>query len=246
MRNTVAAIVMFLSIPLIHCENLIYDRFESGRIDTAIWQVTIDGDFESVAVDVVDIDPSDSVDYRLRFQANTLYTSTPMKYLGVRATEAIDLSNPKVITCEIDWNDQANGSYLTASIYVCPTTSENPREEPDWVAIEYTGVPPGRNLRTSVRLKTGGSLRNLYEDWGPRDGNNRPLGKPVGNKTHTVRLIISQESIQVLEDGVEIVPSTGYHFDFDQAFVYLQMSSGTNYPSREIYFDNFLVTQGTD
>ena len=237
---------MFLSISLIFWENLLHDDFESGHINTAIWQITIDGDFKLIAVDVIDVDTSDSSDHRLRLQANTLYTSTPLKYLGVRTKEAIDLTKPKDIICEIDWNEQKNGSYLAAAIYLCPRKSNNPRKESDWFVFEYTGVPPGRNLRTNVRISTGGSIKNLYEDWGPRDENNRPLGRPAGNTPHKVRIAVSKERIRVMENGVELLSSTNHQFNVDQLYVYLQMSTGTNYPSREIYFDNFLVTQGTE
>ena len=96
---------------------------------------------------------------------------------------------------------------------------DNPRKEPDWVAFEYTGVPPGRNLRANVWFRAGGSLKVLYEDWGPRDENNRPLGRPIGEKSHRIQLVVSKDSIQVFEDGSELFSSANHQSEHDQAFV---------------------------
>jgi hypothetical protein len=46
-----------------------------------------------------------------------------------------------------------------------------------------------------------------------------------------------------LEDGVELC-SSDRHLGLETAYVYLRMSTGTDYPSRELYFDNFVISRG--
>ena len=45
----------------------------------------------------------------------------------------------------------------------------------------------------------------------------------------------------MLQDGDETYSLSNHNLNFTTAYIYLQMSSGTNYPSREVYFDNILV-----
>jgi hypothetical protein len=47
--------------------------------------------------------------------------------------------------------------------------------------------------------------------------------------------------MQVIQDDEEIFPLSKHNLNFTTAYIYLQISSGANYPSREIYFDNIVV-----
>ena len=224
-------------------EPLFYDGFEDGSLDTAKWEAVSDGDFEHKVIDVFDVDSSETTDYRLRLSASTIGTSDPMKYLGVRCRTVIDFRSAKTITFAIDWNDQQNGSYLSAAVYLCPTICDNPKKEANWQAFEYTGVPPGRNLRTNIWAQTGNFLRVQYEDWGPRDSKGRPTGRPIGNMSHTICITLDEKHITVSEDGEVIYPQSMHYQNFTTAYIYLQMSSGTNYPNRVIYFDDVVVME---
>ncbi len=240
MKRALAAgcgLALLLLAPWLRAEEgAIYDDFAGGRLDTSRWSVTAEGDFKAVVVTVAG--------GRLRLHADTRDTSFSMKHLGLRSKEALDLGVPTTISWDLDWNDQRNGSYLTAGVYLCPSIRNNPRQEPDWLAFQYSGVPPGRNLRTDVQLQTHGSLKKLYEDWGPRDEQGRPLGRPIGAGRHTLRLDIREGALRVREDGVELCSFPPGTVPFRSAYLYLQMASGPGYPARELYFDNVSVTAG--
>ncbi len=220
---------------------LFYDNFEQGQLDMSRWEITSEGDFAEATVDVVDIDPSEDTDYRLRLRAKTIGTSDPLKYLGVRSLEKIDLTSSLVIKFDLDWNNQPNGCYLTASVYLCPIISNNPKGEDNWLKFEYAGVPPGRNVSTRVQQRVDGLNQILYEDRGPYDSQGKPLGQTLGSNKHIIELILNKDRVFVFQDGVEIYSSSIVNVNFTTAFIYLQMSSGTNYPSREVYFDNIIV-----
>ena len=60
------------------------EDFEKGELNLSRWEVTYNGDFADAVVDVVDVSPGEDTDHRLRLRANTIGTSDPLKYLGVR------------------------------------------------------------------------------------------------------------------------------------------------------------------
>jgi hypothetical protein len=220
---------------------IIQDDFQEGGLDLSQWEQTSDGDFSKMIVDVQDVDPTKKTDFRLRLLANTIGTSDPVKSLGVMNKTLIDFSQGVMISFDLDWNNQRNGCYLTASMYLCPAKSKNPKKEKDWVKFEYVGVPPGQNVRTNIWANISGALKQLYTDWGPRDPDGRPQGIPKGHINHNIRILLDVSNIQIFEDGNELYPLSPHNLNFTTAYLYLQMSSGTNYPSREVYFDNLLV-----
>jgi hypothetical protein len=109
------------------------DNFSDGTLNPQLWQITREGDFKESVIDAYDIDPTENVDFRLRLRANTIGTrDDTVKFHGVRSLYNVDFSEGKEISFDIDWNNQSNGCYLTASVYLCPTaTNGNPREEKD-------------------------------------------------------------------------------------------------------------------
>lgn len=239
-----AALVWFLVLgfrPAAESPVVFQESFDQGSLDSARWELTIDGDFAEVVVDVCDVDPSEDADYRLRLRADTVGTSNPLKFLGVRSRNEFDFSTGRAVSFDLDWNDQSNGCYLTASLYLCPTVSSNPSNESNWLKFEYVGVPPGRNVRINVWEKVDGAVKQLHTDWGPSDEDGRPMGKPLGLDSHRVEMFVGDESLTVLQDSEEILRLSKHDLNFTKAYIYLQMSSGTNYPTREVYFDNILV-----
>lgn len=95
-----------------------------------LWQITREGDFKESMIDVYDADPTENVDFRLRRRANTIGTrDDTVKFHGVRSRYIVNFSDAKEISFDLDWNNQSNGCYLTASLYLCPTmTSGNPEK----------------------------------------------------------------------------------------------------------------------
>lgn len=214
------------------------DNFEQGQLDSRQWKITRDGDFAKTIVEVYDPDPSEKAHYVLRLCANTIGTSDDtVKFYGVRSSQQIDFTKEKTISFDLDWNNQTNGSYLTAGIYLCPAaTKVNPRKESDWLALQYVGVPPGKNARFQIMKKSGGSLHSLFtEGW--------PSQQRTGRKISLqhVELIINENSLKVIENGQELFAAENHGLNFTKGYLYLQMSSHSNYPSREIYFDNIVV-----
>ena len=147
---------------------LLQDDFSGGALDEAVWVHTVQSDFQTEVVEVAD--------GRLRMAAATIGTDDQtVKFHGVRTAEPLTrISGGVAISLDIDWNDQANGCYMTAGLYLCPTVAENPREEEYWLRLQYIGVPPGKNGRCLVSVKTvdyerrllhpGGAIYGLQED----------------------------------------------------------------------------------
>ena len=239
--SLIAVSVFTACQPVVQSTLLFREDFEKGSLDLSRWDITTEGDFAEVVVDVVDINPDEKTDYGLRLRAGTIDTTDPLKYLGVRSIDTIDFEAPSVLSFDLDWNNQANGSYLTASVYLCPTVSNNPKEEDNWVKFEYIGVPPGKNVRINIWAKEDGMVRTLHTDWGPRDKADRPIGLTLGTSSHHISMYLDTENLRVLQDDTEIFPASAHNLIFNIAYIYLQMSSGTNYPPREVYFDNIMV-----
>ncbi len=214
------------------------DDFNEGGLDLTQWGMTSLNDFAEMIIDVYDVAPTEETDYRLRLRANTIGTSDKtVKFLGVRSLQKIDFLQEKVISFDLDWNNQANGCYLTAGMYLCPVaTDANPRDEPNWIALKYVGVPPGKNVRFQVAKKIDGVLRPLFNEGWPDE---QRTGREIANQY--VELFIDQSSLKLLENGKELFSTENHGINFTQAYLYLQMSSHSNYPSREVYFDNIVV-----
>jgi len=214
------------------------DNFSDGTINPKVWQITREGDFKESRIDVYDADPTENVDFRLRLRANTIGTrDDTVKFHGVRSVEKINFSEGKEISFDIDWNNQSNGCYLTASLYLCPTvTSGNPREEKDWLKFEYVGVPPGRNARCVIARKSDGKVKYLYTEGWPEQ---QRTGRHIAYQR--IKIILDNKSLKIIENEREIYSSQSHGLEFISAYIYLQMSSHSNYPARELYFDNVVT-----
>ena len=217
------------------------DNFSEGVLDAAKWHITRQGDFRESMVDVYDVDHTDGVDYRLRLRADTIGTADDtVKFHGVRAVKKIDFGKETAISFSLDWNNQKNGSYLTAGVYLCPTiTDGNPKNEESWLKFEYVGVPPGHNARAVVAIRTNRRMTQPYTEGWPKQ---QRTGRRVGNQQ--VTLVLAGKHLRVIENNQEIYNSELRDLSFAAGYLYLQMSTHSNYPAREIYFDNIVVGDG--
>lgn len=213
------------------------DNFNGGCLNPEIWQITREGDFKESTVDVFDVAPTGNGDYRLRLRMNTIGTKDDtVKFHGVRSVEKVNFRDGKEISFDLDWNNQSNGCYLTASVYLCPTaTNGNPGEEKDWLKFEYVGVPPGRNARCVITAKREGNVKYLYTEGWPE----QRCGRHIAYQR--IKIVLNNKSLKVIENGTEIYCTPSQGLEFTSAYLYLQMSSHSNYPAREIYFDNVVV-----
>jgi len=213
------------------------ETFSEPRIDPGRWQVTADGDFREWGVQVAEL-PQGLGSGRLGVRADTRGSSDQtVKVLGVRSVPLIDLDREVRISVDLDWNEQANGSYLSAAIVLSPSsTSQSPFDAPDWLKVEYVGVPPGRNARMVVGLKQGGHERTLENEGWPVRGRE---GRRIGVQ-HLV-IVCRRGALQVWENERLMYESKEKVIGFGGAYLYLQMSSHSNYPARTVYFDNVRV-----
>lgn len=213
------------------------DTFDHGSLNPQRWQITREGDFKESIIDVYDADPTENVDYRLRLRANTIGTKDDtVKFHGVRSVEKMNFSDEKETSFDLDWNNQSNGCYLTASLYLCPTvTNGNPREGKNWLKFEYVGVPPGHNARCVIAAKSEGKVKYLYTEGWPEQKSGRHIAY------QRIKIISDNKSLKIIENGKEIYSSQSHGLEFSSAYLYLQMSSHSNYPAREIYFDNVVI-----
>ena len=215
--------------------NSLDETFSGTALDKDRWIVTRKNDFQESTMDLVD--------GRLRLRAATIGTDDKtVKYHGVRTATPIRLRQPFQLSFALDWNNQRNGCYLSAGVFLCPTpTDGNPADEKNWWKFEYVGVPPGRNARAAIWLRSKGGLRLLYnEGW--------PMKQRTGRKVGRQHVILrwQDDKLTVVENGKKLWESEWKSFGFTTAYLYLQMSSHSNYPAREVFFDNVRAKSGTD
>ncbi len=215
------------------------DSFSEGILNSQKWQITREGDSKENIIDVYDVDPSDNFDPRLRLGMNTIGTSdNTVKFQGVKSVEKVNFSDGKEISFDLYWNNQSNGCYLTGAFCLCPTaTNGNPEDESNWIKFEYIGVPPGENGRSIISSKIDGNIRLLYDEGWPEERTGRKIAD------QHIKIILYDKSFKILENGKELYTSSLHNLNFKSAYIYLQMSSHSNYPMREIYFDNIIVAR---
>ncbi len=206
------------------------DDFDGKALDERRWEVFRENDFRESAADVIK--------GRLRLQASTLGTlDDTVKVVGVRSKASFDLSAGATILCEIDWNNQTNGCYLTAGILLCAADAGGVwSSQEDWLKVEYVGVPPGRNTRMLVAVRSRGLEKHLHTEGWP---DKQRVGRHIGRQR--IRLVVSGKTIEVWENGTRLVRHDGVTLPFARACLCLQMTSHSNYPAREVFFDNVRV-----
>lgn len=207
-----------------------HDDFSGEMLNQDLWRVTRKNDFQVSKVDVVN--------GRLRLRAATLGTDDKtVKFHGVRTALPVSLRQPFELSFTLDWNNQANGCYLTAGIFLCPTATDgNPADEKDWWKLEYIGVPPGKNGRAWGSTRRNGGERVLYDEGWPAK---QRTGRKIGRQKVMVRW--QNDELTVVENGETLWQTKWEGFGFPTAYLYLQMSSHSNYPAREVFFDGVVV-----
>lgn len=213
------------------------DDFNGPNLNDEKWAITRNGDFRISIIDIFDVYPEGKGDYRLRLRSDTINTrDDTVKFHGARCRYQIDFTTPKGISVDIDWNNQANGCYLTAAICLCPTiTSGNPQDEENWLQFEYIGVPPGKNARCAISTKINNIVRHLYNEGWPKNKKGRSISY------QKIDIFIDDKGFEIRENGKNLYGIKPHGLNFSSGYLYLQMSSHSNYPVREIYFDNVII-----
>lgn len=203
-----------------------------GPPDPARWALTRQHDFEEAVVEQV-ADPLQPGDGRLRLAAATIGTlDSTVKYQGLVLRQPIDLTQPLDLEVELDWAHQANGCYLTQEITLSPTwTTENPLDAKEWLSFRFVGLPPGDKARPEVMRTNNGNLQVVERFGWPEVKPGRDLGRT------TVRLQLEGRALRASIDGKQVLAVEDCGIRFDRAYLYLQMSSHSNYTRRVLFFD---------
>ncbi|MGJ0484672.1 MAG: hypothetical protein ACR65R_09070 [Methylomicrobium sp.] len=177
---------------------------------------------------------------RLRISVDTRGTrDETVKFVGVRSGHPLLVTNGTHLSANLDWNNQTNGSYLSAAVILSPRkTNQNPLKTPEWLKIEYVGVPPGQNARMSISLTGQGRERILYTEGWPEANRS---GRKIAQQKITFE-ILDQSLFRILENDQLVYESKLDKIPFRRAYLYLQVSSHSNYANRSIYFDNIQVS----
>jgi hypothetical protein len=216
------------------------EDFREGGLDASRWQRTLDGDIWDWSVDVVDAGRPGAPDFRLRLRADTRGArDDTVKHLGVRSARPVSLGDGSWISVQVHWGEQANASYLTAAVVLSPhATLGNPLQTPEWLQVAYVGVPPGRNARMIAAFRTRGRERTVFTEGWP-DVNRG--GRRIGVQEVSVR--VRGASFEVWEGRQRIWASRPGEISFGAGYLYLQMSSHSNYPARSVSFDDIRIDE---
>lgn len=211
---------------------ILVEDFRQGPLDPRRWVPTRLNDFQASSLEVMP-DPQEPGDGRLRFRAATIGTRHhTVKYLGVAHPRPIDLRHPVEIEIEIDWAHQSNGSYLTLGFYLSPKWSAaTASRHKDWLSFRFVGIPPGKTARAELMRRTHGNLQVVERFGWPKVKSGRDLGRA------TVTLSLDGRSLSLSIDGKEQFSTPDAGFRFDRAYLFLEMSTHSNYPRRELFID---------
>lgn len=213
------------------------ESFEEGRLDRARWNPTAAGEVRDRSATVVE-GATGPRRFRLALTADTRGAADDtVTVTGIRSGRRIPLSGETRVSLDLDWNDQPNGSYLSGGVVLSPhATDGDATDTPDWLKVEYVGVPPGRNARMVVAVRRGGVERTLdTEGWPDRNRSGRAIG------LQHLTIVTRDGSVEVWENGVQRYASSVRVIAFDLAHLYLQMASHSNFPRRTIFFSGIRV-----
>ncbi len=228
--------LLLVAVSLLFLQREWSDTFDSGKLDNAAWRPTSQSDFNVKVIDVFDKGKDGVPDFRLRLRADTMGTDdATVKYLGVRSVRKFTLRPGTRISAQLDWNEQVNGSYLSSALILSPElTSRNPLENQNYLKVEYFGVPPGINARMAVGMKSQGRENPMLftEGWPETNRSGRRIQKV------DVAIVVKAAGFEVLENDRVLFDSQKLRVPFATTYLYLQMSTHSNYRVRELFWDN--------
>lgn len=214
-----------------------FEEFPSGQLDAERWQRTLDGDFRTQSAEVV----LGRSGYRLRIAADTRGTrDDTLKHVGVVSRCAMPFGPDARVRVRIDWGPPANGSYFTGALVLSPhATTGDPGKTDDYLSVGYVGVPPGRNARLLVTARVRGVVRTLFADGWP-DANR--AGRPVARSE--LEVVRRGALLEVREEGRLVYTGRAVDAPYDAAYIYLQLTSHSNFAERALHFEDVQVTDG--
>ncbi len=212
-------------------EVLLQDDF-SGPLDPARW--------EPVRVHDVRQDQVATRDGQLVLGLDTLGSDdATVKLRGLRSRESFVVEPGSTLrtSVTIDWNDPANGCYLTAGLALVPDDVLDPRAADEALAFEWVGVPPGKNVRPSLWQRTKGGLRPLYTEGWPQALREDRFGRHV--RRSRITLEVTGARVRLVEDEVERFAGDGA--PAGRVRLVLFLTGHSNYPERSVLMDDVRV-----
>ncbi len=188
------------------------------------------GDFRQSAIEI---------DKTLRLAADTRGTPPgTWKHLGVRSAAPIPLREGTFLSISVEWPENSDTSSMSASIVLSPyAIPGDPRTSSEWIDVSSigTGLAAGRLVVTSD--VDGVSLTHFSEETPRVDFAGRPASR------QDVRITVSNRTIQIEEDGWKLTETGPPALPSDQCFLYLMLSSDSNFPLREVQFSELKIVQ---
>lgn len=219
------------------CEVLLADDF-AGPLDLSRWELVRVHDARSELIE--------TRHGQLVLGVDTLGTDdATVKLRGLRSRAAFDVraNSTLRVSVTIDWNDPANGCYLTAGLALLPDEAAlDPRSADEVLAFEWIGVPPGRNVRPSLWQRRRGGLRPLYTEGWPQPHLEDRVGRHV-RRTRVV-LEVTNTHVRLIEDGVERFAGDGAPTGPLRLALFL--TGHSNYPERSVLMDDVCVESVTE
>lgn len=212
------------------------EEFSAEVLDPQRWQATRLNDFQEARWDLQP-DPEEPGDGRLRLRAATLNTrDATVKHMGVVLTRPLDLRSPVDVQVDLDWAHQRNGSYLALAAYLAPAFDRTSvTQTPDWLGVRVVGEPPGQTARLEVMRRSHGNLAALERFGWPGTKPGRDMGRV------RLELHLDGRAARLNVDGKErfSTPDAGHRYE--QAFLYLELTSHSNYPGRDVFVDRVAI-----
>ena len=200
------------------------EDFSGDVLDRGEWLETASGDFSERQIRIV---PGRGLEVRIGTEGTRDDT---VKYAGARRRRAVSGRDLQRVRVTIDWNGQENASYLTASVVLSPHSAQNPLETGDWFQAGYVGVPPQGNARLLLIEQVAGVKWTLFDEGWP--GANR-TGRPISRQT--LEIFRAGPEMAVVENDREVSRTRAMPWK-DDLYVYLQVSSHSNYRPRSVVF----------
>ena len=212
------------------------EEFGGDTLDPERWQTTRLNDFQEARWDLGP-DPGQQGDGRLRLRAATLDTrDATVKHMGLVMTRPLDLRASAEVELDLDWAHQRNGSYLALALYLAPSfTRKSASKGDDWLAVRVVGEPPGRTARVELLRRSSGNLAALERFGWPK----RKPGWDMGPVRLGVRL--DGGALRLSIDGKERFSTANAGLRFEQAHVFVELTSHSNYAAREVFVDRVAV-----
>jgi hypothetical protein len=188
------------------------DNFSPGPLDPSVWAPFREGNFRDSAIEAIG---------GLRIAADTRGTPPgTWQHLGVRRIEAIAIRDGTAVAVSMSGGDSP--FLWGAMVFSTCNVPGNPKATSDWIAISW-----GEG-RMRVTACAGAVDRVLVE-------------KTAENPQRRVEIRFRAGGFHLFEGDTPIFDSASAAVGFDLVYLYLMVSSESNYLLRAVRFHNLEI-----